>query len=30
MPDLLKLPVGAEVQDAHGIEVDQDHNIYMT
>jgi hypothetical protein len=30
MPDLLKLPNGADIQDAHGLEVDQDHNIYVS
>ena len=29
MPDLLKLPQGAEVQHAHGLEVDKDGNIYL-
>ena len=30
MPDLLKLPEGAEIRDAHGLELDEDHNIYLT
>jgi len=30
MPDLLALPAGAEVQDAHGLELDVEGNIYLT
>ena len=30
MPGLLQLPEGAEIQDAHGLEVDEQHNIYLT
>jgi hypothetical protein len=29
-PDLLQLPPGTEIQDAHGLEVDDHHNIYLT
>ena len=29
MPDLLALPLGAEVQDAHGLELDAAGNIYL-
>jgi hypothetical protein len=29
-PDLLQLPPGTEIQDAHGLEVDDNHNIYLT
>jgi hypothetical protein len=30
MPGLLKLPPGAEIRDAHGLELDADHKIYLT
>ena len=30
MPDLLQLPAGAEMQHAHGLEVDKSGNIYLT
>ena len=30
MPGLLTPPHGADIQDAHGLEVDLDHNIYVS
>ncbi len=30
MPGLLKLPEGAEIRDAHGLELDSKNNIYLT
>jgi hypothetical protein len=30
MPELLQLPPGGEVQDAHGLELDDEDNIYLT
>ena len=30
MPELLQLPQGAQVQDAHGLELDDDGNILLT
>ena len=30
MPDKLALPDGAEIRDAHGLELDSANNIYLT
>ena len=30
MPDKLVLPQGAEIRDAHGLELDSKNNIYLT
>lgn len=30
MPDLVAMPVGTDPADCHGLEVDDDANIYLT